>query len=104
MLMRIISLPVTVAVLAGWSAETAEWRSETVPVATLAAPVPQVPKPRRCAPIAVDVTSEAERVAPLSGALSPASVDLTAALLVSEVRKNQRLHEAAAAYEKCRRL
>jgi hypothetical protein len=30
------------------------------------------------------------------------TVDLTAALMVSEIQKNQRLREATAAYEQCR--
>jgi hypothetical protein len=60
-----------------------------------------MPKRRPCPPMNVEVAAEAKRLTLLDKA-DTGAVDLTAALMVSEIHKNERLREAARAYEVCR--
>lgn len=78
------------------------WRPELVPVVTVPAEAPHAPGRRSCPPLAPEVSAEATRLTLLDRADS-GTADLTAALMVSEVQKNERLREVARAYEACRR-
>jgi hypothetical protein len=51
--------------------------------------------PRSCPPLPADLAAEARRTTPVSS-------DMTGALMISELQKNRRLAEMAAAYERCR--
>lgn len=93
----------TAALLAACEAVPVAWRPELVPVVMAPAEPPVVPKRRPCPPLAPEVSAEATRLTLLSKA-DAGTVDLTAALMVSEVQKNARLREAAQAYETCRRF
>jgi hypothetical protein len=99
--MRIISLTVTIALLAGCSAEPVGWGAETVLVLVPAAPTIRA-KARDCAPLEPEIAVEAERTVPLDAPRAGGIDALSAALMAAEARKNARLRQAALAYERCR--
>jgi hypothetical protein len=88
--------------LAACEAVPVAWRPELVPVVTVPVAAPAPAGRRLCPPLAPEVSAEAGRLTLLDKADS-GTADLTSALMVSEVQKNQRLREAARAYEACRR-
>ena len=95
-----VALALIAAALAGCAGAPAEWRADTVPLATapgVAASTRRTPCP------AVDpaITAEARRVTPIASA---SELDaLTAALIGSEAIKNASLARLMRAYETCRR-
>jgi hypothetical protein len=101
-MMKTISLAGIAALLAACETVPVTWQPEFVPVVvTVPAEAPQASRRRLCAPMSPAVTEEARRLTLLDKA-DTGAVDLTAALMVSEIHKNERLREAARAYEACR--
>jgi hypothetical protein len=100
-LMKTVFVLALAALLAGCEAAPLAWRPELVPVVTVPAKASTALEQRPCPPLAGEVTEEAKRLTLLDKA-DTGAVDLTAALMVSEIHKNERLREAARAYEACR--
>jgi hypothetical protein len=101
-MMKTISLTAVAALLAACETVPVTWKPDLVPVVTVPAEALQPPKRRPCPPMNAEVAAEAKRLTLLEKA-DTGAVDLTAALMVSEVQKNERLREVARAYEACRR-
>jgi type IV pilus biogenesis protein CpaD/CtpE len=85
--------------LAGCASPPADWRAQTIPVATATAAPPVRRAP--CPAIDPAIIAEAQRLTPIAGIIEPDA--LTAALMGSEAVKNASLARLARAYEKCRR-
>lgn len=82
---------------AGGTSLPASTPSAVVDVAPPVAVAVAVSAPMRdCPPLPADMLAEARRTTDVTGAM-------TGELMISELRKNRRLAEMAASYERCRR-
>src|SRR5262245_61256241 len=106
--MRLAVLAALAASLAGCSASPVTGAPDTVP-APLASPTAPAPTAapsaaaarRPCPPLDPAIASEALRLTPIASSSAGGTDGLTAGLMASELRKNARLRQIIAAYQRC---